>query len=83
MQKYPKNRVLYASKAFFTKAMAKIIKQEKLGLDVVSGGELYTAIQAGFSPELLYFHGNNKSVEEINYALDCKIYRLWLIIFTN
>jgi len=75
MQKYPKNRVLYASKAFFTKAMAKIIKQEKLGLDVVSGGELYTAIQAGFSPELLYFHGNNKSVEEINYALDCKIGR--------
>ena len=75
IRKYPKNRVLYASKAFLTKAMVKIIKQEKLGLDVVSGGELYTAIQADFPPELLYFHGNNKSVEEINYALECKIGR--------
>lgn len=73
--KYPDNQVLYASKAFLTKAMAKIIKQEKLGLDVVSGGELYTAIQAGFPPERLYFHGNNKSVAEISYALDCKIGR--------
>ena len=73
--KYPDNQVLYASKAFLTKAMAKIIKQEKLGLDVVSGGELYTAIQAGFPPERLYFHGNNKSAAEIRKALDCKIGR--------
>ena len=75
MQQYPKNKVLYASKAFLTKAMVKIIQQEKLGLDVVSGGELYTVIQAGFPAKLLYFHGNNKSVEEINYALECNIGR--------
>ncbi|MGI6588523.1 MAG: diaminopimelate decarboxylase [Peptococcia bacterium] len=72
---YPENKVLYASKAFLTKAMVKIIHQEKLGLDVVSGGELYTAIQAGFPAEQIYFHGNNKSIEEIEYALDCKIGR--------
>ncbi|HHY06080.1 MAG TPA: diaminopimelate decarboxylase [Clostridia bacterium] len=72
---YPNNKVLYASKAFLTKAMAKIIQQEKLGLDVVSGGELFTAMQADFPAEQIYFHGNNKSVAEIEYALDCKIGR--------
>ncbi len=75
MVKYPRNEVIYASKAFMTKAMARIITQEKLGLDVVSGGELYTAMQVGFAPERIYFHGNNKSAEEIEYALTCKIGR--------
>jgi len=49
--------VLYASKAFCTMAMCKIVQQEGLGLDVVSGGELYTAIKAGFPMEEVYFHG--------------------------
>ncbi|MBR0577124.1 diaminopimelate decarboxylase [Proteiniclasticum sp. BAD-10] len=61
--------VLYASKAFLTLAMVKIIQEEDLSLDVVSGGELYTALAAGFDPSRIYFHGNNKSPEELEYAL--------------
>lgn len=61
--------VIYASKAFMTKAMARIIQEEGLGLDVVSGGELYTALEAGFDPARIYFHGNNKSLAELEMAL--------------
>ncbi|MDD2400997.1 MAG: diaminopimelate decarboxylase [Clostridia bacterium] len=75
MVNHPNCEVIYASKAFLNKAMLRIIAQEKLGLDVVSGGELYTAIQAKFPSEKIYFHGNNKSPEEIEYALACKIGR--------
>ena len=73
--KYPNTEVIYASKAFMTMAMAVIIGQEKLGLDVVSGGELYTALKTGFPPERIYFHGNNKSPEEIKMALEAGIGR--------
>lgn len=66
--------ILYASKAFSIQAMIQIIKEEGLGLDVVSGGELYTALQAGFDPEHIHFHGNNKSKEEIQYAIDSKVH---------
>ena len=52
--------VIYASKAFCTKSMYKILNEEGLGADVVSGGELYTALQAGFPAERIYMHGNNK-----------------------
>ncbi len=76
MAKYPQSEVIYASKAFFNLAMARIIAQEKLGLDVVSGGELYTAMKAGFPAERIYFHGNNKSQEEIEYALKSNIGRI-------
>jgi len=61
---------LYASKAFCTIAACKIAEQEGLGLDVVSGGELYTAIKAGFPMEKVYFHGNNKSLDEIEMGID-------------
>jgi diaminopimelate decarboxylase len=61
--------VVYATKAWNSLAVCAIVAQEGLGLDVVSGGELYTAIQAGASPEVIYFHGNNKSVEELHYAV--------------
>ena len=44
--------------------------EEGLGLDVVSGGELYTALKAGFDPEKIHFHGNNKTQDELNMALD-------------
>ncbi|KIL48115.1 diaminopimelate decarboxylase [Jeotgalibacillus campisalis] len=64
------SQVAYASKAFSSIAMIQVIEEEGLSLDVVSGGELYTAIQAGFDPERIHFHGNNKSKEEINMALD-------------
>lgn len=65
--------VLYASKAFSCEAMYAIAKQERISVDVVSGGELYTAMQAGFPAKNIYMHGNNKLPHEIAYALDCKI----------
>lgn len=61
--------VLYASKAFTCKAMVELVHTHGLSLDVVSGGELYTARQAGFPMERVYFHGNNKSYEELQMAL--------------
>ena len=65
--------VIFAGKAFLTKAMAKLIDQQGLSLDVVSIGELYTAISAGFDPKRIYFHGNNKTIEELTYALKVKV----------
>ncbi len=67
---YPDSTVIYASKALMTSAVCNIIHQEGLGLDVVSGGELYTAFQAGFPPAKIFFHGNNKSLEELHMALE-------------
>jgi diaminopimelate decarboxylase len=72
----PENEVVYAGKAFLTKAMCKIVQQEGLGLDVVSGGELYTALKAGFPAEKIYFHGNNKSEEELIMALQSGVGRI-------
>jgi diaminopimelate decarboxylase len=65
-----KSEVIYASKAFLTLAMCKLIQEEGLSLDVVSGGELYTAHVAGFDMKRVYFHGNNKSAEELKMAVD-------------
>jgi diaminopimelate decarboxylase len=65
--------VLYASKAFSCKAIYAIAKQENIGIDVVSGGELYTALQAGFNSKRIYMHGNNKLDYELSEALDAKI----------
>ena len=59
----------YASKAFCCKEMCRIVADEGLGLDVVSGGELYTALAAGFPAKDIYFHGNNKTPEELAYAI--------------
>ncbi|AKL96971.1 diaminopimelate decarboxylase LysA [Clostridium aceticum] len=69
LNKYKNVKAAYASKAFLTMAMCKIIESEGLGLDVVSGGELYTAIKAGFPTENIMFHGNNKSWEELELAV--------------
>lgn len=60
-----RNRVAYAGKAFLTLAMCQIVESEGLCLDVVSGGELFTALKAGFPMERVYFHGNSKTEEEI------------------
>ena len=62
--------VTYASKAFCCKAACKIAMEEGLGLDVVSIGELYTAQSVGFPPERIFFHGNNKTVQELLAALE-------------
>ncbi len=64
------NKVAYAGKAFLTKAMCKIISEEGLSLDVVSGGELYTAYKSGFPMENIIFHGNNKTIEEITMGIN-------------
>lgn len=77
---YPGNEVIYASKAFMTMAICKIIEEENLGLDVVSGGELYTALKADFPVQNIYFHGNNKSMDELTMALE---YNIGCIIVDN
>lgn len=66
-------QVAYASKAFSSLAIYQLIDQEGMSLDVVSGGELYTAIQAKFPLERVHFHGNNKSIDELEMALEAKI----------
>lgn len=66
-------KVAYASKAFSCMAMVQLVEEEGLNLDVVSGGELFTALQAGFPPERIHFHGNNKSEEEIEMAVQAGI----------
>lgn len=68
---YPGNsQVVYASKAWNCLAICAIVASEGLAVEVVSGGELYTAIQAGVNPQLLYFHGNNKSRRELELAIE-------------
>ncbi len=64
---------LYASKALCYRDIYRIVASEGLGADVVSGGELYTALSVGFPAEKIYFHGNNKTHQEIKYALENKI----------
>ncbi|MFN6529135.1 diaminopimelate decarboxylase [Nostoc sp. ChiSLP03a] len=64
------SQVLYASKAWNCLAVCAIAASEGLGIDVVSGGELYTALQAGVSPQKIYLHGNNKSREELILAIE-------------
>ena len=66
-------QVAYASKAFACVAVYQLAAEENLSLDVVSGGELYTAIKAGFPAERIHFHGNNKSMAELQMAFDTKI----------
>lgn len=65
--------VLYASKAFSCLAMYAIAKQEGIGCDAVSGGELFTALKAGFNPGDIYVHGNNKTVEELRQSVSAGV----------
>ncbi|NUN65821.1 diaminopimelate decarboxylase [Pseudanabaena biceps] len=64
------SQVLYASKAWSCLAVCAIVGAEGLGIDVVSAGEILTALRSGVLPSLIYFHGNNKSLDELNYALE-------------
>lgn len=77
MEKYygGNGRVLFASKAMCVSELCRIVSDEKLGLDVVSGGEMYTAYKAGFPMDKVYFHGNNKTVDEIKMALELGVGR--------
>lgn len=66
-------KVLYASKAASFKRLYEIMKEEGMGIDVVSKGEIYTARQAKYPLENAYFHSNNKTDDDINYAMDCGV----------
>lgn len=68
-----KYNISYASKAFTCIQMVKLVAEEDLQLDVVSEGELYTALEAGFDPSQIHFHGNNKTKREIQYALESNV----------
>ena len=71
--RYPNTRVVYASKAYINPALARLINEEGLGLDVVSGGELAIAKAVDFPADGIYFHGNNKTVDELEMALECGV----------
>ncbi len=75
-RRYADTMVIYASKAFINKALALIFREEGLGLDVVSAGELSIAQSAGFPMDRVCFPGNNKSVEELRMALECHVGRI-------
>lgn len=74
--RYPNTEIIYAAKAFCSTAILKIMQDEGLGADVVSGGELQTALKAGMNPRKIYFHGNNKSAAEIEMALKSSVGRI-------
>lgn len=67
--KYPNAHAVYASKALQTVDICRIVASEGLGFDTVSGGEIYAALKAGVEPEKIIFHGNNKTPEEIRFAV--------------
>lgn len=70
---YGYGNVAYASKAFSCKAIYKVMKDEDMNIDVVSGGEIWTAISAGFDMSKAYFHGNNKLYSELELAISNNI----------
>ena len=73
---YPKNRIAYAAKAFCCMGMYKLCELEGISMDVVSGGELYTAMKAKIPPHLIEFNGNNKLPKELEAAIDYGIERI-------
>ncbi len=74
---YPgRSLVCYAGKAYCAPWLLRILDEQELGLDVVSGGELYTARASGFPSERIYFHGNNKGEDELALALEVGVGRV-------
>ncbi len=69
----PRSRVVYAGKAFLTTTLVRILHEEGLGLDVVSGGELFVGLRGGMPPAEISLHGNNKSPQELDEALTAGI----------
>ncbi|MFA5891323.1 MAG: diaminopimelate decarboxylase [Actinomycetota bacterium] len=76
LEAYPDADVYYAGKAFLCVAMARMVAEEGLGLDVSSGGELHTALAAEFPPDRIVFHGNNKRDDELAMAIDKGVGRI-------
>ena len=75
-KRYSNTVVAYASKAFLNRTWAQILKEEAMGLDVVSGGELSIAHSVGFPLKNVYFHGNNKTPDELKLALNLRTGRI-------
>src|SRR5260370_22606679 len=76
-ERYPAGvAVHHSGKAFLCLAMCRIIQEEGLSLDVASGGELYTALKAGFPPERICLHGNNKSFAELKMGVENSVGRI-------
>ena len=78
--RWPRSRVVFASKAFPCTAVQRVMVEEGLGLDVAGAGEIVTALKAGVDPELLVLHGNAKSDEEIAMAVE---HGLGLVVVDN
>jgi diaminopimelate decarboxylase len=76
VEAFGSDAVAYAGKAFLCTAMVELVDEEGLYLDVATGGELHVALRAGFPPERIVFHGNNKSTEELTAALDAGVGRV-------
>lgn len=76
LEKHPQNRVAYAAKAFCCTAMLKLVELQGMCIDVVSGGELFTAMKANFPAERIEFNGNNKSRQELELALEYGVGRI-------
>jgi len=76
LDRYPDTRVAYAAKAFLPLAMCKLMEREGMCLDVVSGGEIFTAKAAGFPAERIEFNGNNKTRREIEEAVEYGVGRI-------
>src|SRR5215217_4500510 len=66
---YERSRLVYAGKAYLSPALMQILVEEGIGLDVVSGGEIYAGLRAGVDPSQMIFHGNNKSLSELEEAV--------------
>ncbi len=75
-RRFPDSLIIYACKAFICPSLVAILRDEGLGLDVVSAGEISIARSVAFPPDRVYFHGNNKSSDELSYALDWKTGRV-------
>lgn len=71
--RYPHVEIHFAGKAFLCRGICRLIEEEGLHLDTASGGELFTALQAGFPASRIALHGNNKSAAELRMALDAGI----------
>ncbi len=74
--RYPQFHISFSSKVFTTMAVCRIVEQEGLGVDVSSGGELYTALEAGVPPSKIVMHGNNKSPQEMEMAVSSGVGRI-------
>lgn len=75
-RRYTNSQVIYACKAYINPYLARLLKEEGLGLDVVSGGEMAVAKAADFPPDRIYFHGNNKGKAELEMAVEFGVGRI-------